>query len=105
MERNEEIIKAAIEVVEVAEVTAKMGMHPDFVGCTLEYVTTILTMDDERFKGMDAQDMRWMLFEEFAKRPDVHRLQKDGQSRQGTRWSTVPYETFKEIYKPKAWLL
>ncbi len=102
---NEELIAAAIQVVEVAEVTAKMGMHPDFHGCTLEYVTTILTRDDERFVGMDPTETRWQLYDAFFQHPGMHVLNKDGSSRRGMLWATVPTDEFKAIFKPKGWLL
>lgn len=99
-----ETVEAALLVVQKAELMAKMGALPDFCGCSLEYVTTILTMDDDRFRGRDPQAMRWDLFEAFATRPDIFRLSKDRRSRWGTRWSTMPREKFDETFQPKAWL-
>jgi len=102
---EQEVIDAAILVIEKAELMAKMGALPDFCGCTLEYVTTILTQDDERFKGRNQSEMRWDLWGAFLNNPDIYALNRDGSSRWGTRWGTMPTGKFIETFKPKSWLL
>jgi hypothetical protein len=91
-----ETLAAAVLVIEKAELMAKMSGVHRHLGCTLEYVTTILTTDDERFRGQDRTDMKWQLFEEFVKLPTMFQVTRDG--RWGTRWSTVPPERFNEEF-------